>query len=141
MSVKEIESAVQEFATAFNKLDMKAAVNMLSENLEVFDHVPYRFDNKKQFADFLTPAFAGLASAHFGFRQLSCRMINDGAAVANAYDTFMGVTKEGKPMTLHGRTTLVFGNNAWMVLRMPGRFPFLIEITLCTRVSLDAGCE
>ena len=56
MSVKEIESAVQELANAFNKMDMKAVVNLLSENLEVFDHVPYRFDNNKQFADFLTLA-------------------------------------------------------------------------------------
>src|SRR5260370_32055906 len=105
-SVKEIETAVQALADAFNKLDIKAALNLLSENLEVFDHVPYRFDNKKQFADFLVPAFAGLASAHFGFRQLSCRMINEGAAVANAYDTFMGVTQDGKPRSLHRRTTL-----------------------------------
>ncbi|HEY2484437.1 MAG TPA: nuclear transport factor 2 family protein [Candidatus Binataceae bacterium] len=118
MSVKEIESAVQELANAFNKMDIKAVVNLLSENLEVFDHVPYRFDNKKQFADFLAPAFAPLASANFGFRQLSCRMINDGAAVANAYDTFTGMTKDGKPMSVHGRTTLVFGKEAgqWKVV-------------------------
>ena len=62
MSIKEIEAAVQELSSAFNKMDMKAVTNLLSENLEVFDHVPYRFDNKKQFADFLTPAFAGLAA-------------------------------------------------------------------------------
>jgi ketosteroid isomerase-like protein len=44
-------------------------------------------------------------------------MINDGAAVANAYDSFMGATKEGKPVTLHGRTTLVFVKEAgqWKV--------------------------
>jgi uncharacterized protein (TIGR02246 family) len=118
MSVKEIEAAVQELASAFNKMDIKAVTNLLSENLEVFDHVPYRFDNKKQFADFLVPAFSGMSNAFFGFRQLSCRMINDGAAVANAYDTFMGVTKDGKPMTLHGRTTLVFGKEAgqWKIV-------------------------
>ena len=29
-------------------------------------------------------------------------MINDGAAVANVYDTFTGITKDGKAMTLHG---------------------------------------
>ena len=118
MSVKEIESAVQELANAFNKMDMKAVVNQLSENLEVFDHVPYRFDNKKQFADFLTPVFAGIASAHFGFRQLSCRMINEGAAVANAYDTFTGIAKDGKPMAVHGRTTLVYAKEAgqWKIV-------------------------
>jgi uncharacterized protein (TIGR02246 family) len=118
MSTKEIEAAVLELSSAFNKMDIKAVANLLSENLEVFDHVPYRFDNKKQFADFLTPAFSGFASCHFGFRQLSCRMIGDGAAVANAYDTFMGVTKDGKPVSLHGRTTLVFGKEGgqWKIV-------------------------
>ena len=108
MSVKEIETAVQELADSFNRLDVKAALNLFSDNVEVFDHVPYRFDNKKQFADFLTAAFQSVGQAHFGFRQLSCRMIAEGAAVANAYDTYMGATKDGKAQILHGRTTLVF---------------------------------
>ena len=28
--------------------------------------------------------------------------------LVNAYDTFTGVTKDGKVQTIHGRTTLVF---------------------------------
>ena len=44
----------------------------------------------------------------FGFRQPSCRVYNDTVGIVNAYDMFMGVTKDGKPLTLHGRTTLVF---------------------------------
>ena len=118
MSVKEIEAAVNELGSAFNKLDIKAVAISYPRILKVFDHVPYRFDNKKQFVDFLIPAFSGLGSANFGFRQLSCRMINEGAAVANAYDTFMGVTKDGKPMTLPGRTTLVFAKEAgqWKIV-------------------------
>jgi ketosteroid isomerase-like protein len=55
MSVKEIEAVVQELGSAFSRMDMKATANLFSENLEVFDHVPYRFDNKKQFVEFLTP--------------------------------------------------------------------------------------
>lgn len=81
---------------------------MLDDDLEVFDHVPYRFGTKKQFVDFLHGAVPGLASSNFGFRRLSCRVFNDDAGVANAYDTFTGVTKDGKVQTLHGRTTLVF---------------------------------
>jgi ketosteroid isomerase-like protein len=101
----------------FRSLPLHSAGWTFSENLEVFDHVPYRFDNKKQFVEFLAPAFSSMASCQFSFRQLSCRMINDGAAVANAYDSFMGATKEGKPVTLHGRTTLVFVKEAgqWKV--------------------------
>ena len=92
MSVKEVEAVINELVRGFNTNDVKGVASLLSENLEVFDHVPYRFDNKKQFVDFLTVAMAAFKDVQFGFRQLSCRMINEGAAVANAYDTFMGAT-------------------------------------------------
>jgi ketosteroid isomerase-like protein len=108
MSVQQLEAAARAFVEAFNRLDIPAAAELLDEDLEVFDHVPYRFDNKKQFVDFLQGAVQGLAASNFGFRQLSCRVFNDNAGVANAYDTFTGVTKDGKVQTLHGRTTLVF---------------------------------
>jgi uncharacterized protein (TIGR02246 family) len=108
MSAQEIQALAQQFCDAFNKKDLKTALNMLSDDLEVFDHVPYRFDNKEQFATFLAGAVEGMASMNFGFRQLSCRVFNDNTGIANAYDTFTGVTKEGKIQTLHGRTTLVF---------------------------------
>ena len=108
MNVQELQSLAQQFCDAFNKKDLKAALNMLSDDLEVFDHVPYRFDNKEQFAQFLAGAIEGVASMNFGFRQMSCRIFNDNAGVVNAYDTFTGVTKDGKVQTLHGRTTLVF---------------------------------
>jgi ketosteroid isomerase-like protein len=108
MSTQQIEAAAQAFADAFNRLDIPAAAEMLDEDLEVFDHVPYRFDNKKQFVDFLQGAVSGLASSCFGFRLLSCRVFNDTTGIANAYDSFTGVTKDGKVQTLHGRTTLVF---------------------------------
>ena len=108
MSAQEIQALTQQFCEAFNRLDVQAAVNMLSDDLEVFDHVPYRFDNKKQFADFLVGALQNIASSNFGFRQPSCRVFNDNTGIANAYDTFTGVTKDGKVQTIHGRTTLVF---------------------------------
>ena len=108
MSAHEIHTLAQQFVDAFNKKDLKAALNMLSDDLEVFDHVPYRFDNKEQFATFLAGAVEGIASMNFGFRQPSCRVFNDNTGIVNAYDTFTGVTKDGKVQTIHGRTTLVF---------------------------------
>src|SRR5882672_7303678 len=123
MSVQQLEAAAQAFADAFNHLespaiDVAAVAELLDEDLEVFDTVPYRFDNKKQFVNFLQGAASGLASSSFGFRQLSCRMFNDNTGVANAYDTFTGVTKDGKVQTLHGRTTLVFvkRGNQWKIV-------------------------
>jgi uncharacterized protein (TIGR02246 family) len=108
MSAQEIQTLAEQFADAFNRKDIKAVLNMLSEDLEVFDHVPYRFDNKAQFASFLTGAVEGIASMSFGFRQLSSRVFNENTGIVNAYDTFTGVAKDGKVQTLHGRTTLVF---------------------------------
>jgi ketosteroid isomerase-like protein len=77
-------------------------MDMLSEDVEVFDHVPYRFDGKALFA------IAGLASASFGFRQPSCRVYGDTVGIVNARDMFAGVSKDGRTLSIHGRTTLVF---------------------------------
>jgi ketosteroid isomerase-like protein len=113
MSVQQIEAAAQAFADAFNRFespafDIPTLAELLDEDLEVFDTVPYRFDTKTQFVDFLHDAASGLASSTFGFRQLSCRVFHDTSGIANAYDSFTGVTKDGQVRTAHGRTTLVF---------------------------------
>jgi uncharacterized protein (TIGR02246 family) len=108
MSVNEIQAMAQRFADAFDKRDMKPVMEMLSDDVEVFDHVPYRFDGKALFAKYLNEAIEGIASTSFGFRQPSCRVYNDTVGIVNAYDTFMGATKDGKALTIHGRTTLVF---------------------------------
>jgi ketosteroid isomerase-like protein len=123
MSVQQIEAAAQAFADAFNRsespaVDIPALAELLDEDLEVFDTVPYRFDNKKQFVDFLQGAASGLASSTFGFRQLSCRVFNDISGTANAYDSFTGVTKDGQVRIVHGRTTLVFAKRGsqWKIV-------------------------
>ena len=97
----------QRFADAFDKRDMKPVLEMLSDDVEVFTHVPYRFDGNALFAKYLNEAFEGIASTSFGFRQPSCRVYNDTVGIVNAYDT-MGATKDGRALTIHGRTTLVF---------------------------------
>ena len=108
MSVQEIQTLAQQFADAFDNKNVKAVLDMLSDELEVIDHVPYRFDTKRDFAKFLTAAVEGVASMSFSFRQPSCRVFNENTGIVNAYDSFTGVTKDGKVQTLHGRTTLVF---------------------------------
>ena len=87
MSAQEIEAAARGFFDAFAQLDVEKAIDMLSEDLEVIDHVPYRFDSKAEFADFLRGAMEGIASASSGLRQLSCRTIGRNAGVANAYSS------------------------------------------------------
>jgi ketosteroid isomerase-like protein len=108
MSVNEIQVLAQQFADAFDNKNIQAVLDMLSDDVEVFDHVPYRFDDKKLFSRFLSSAAEGIASMNFGFRQPSCRVFNGTAGIVNAYDTYTGVTKDGKVQTIHGRTTLVF---------------------------------
>ena len=108
MSVQEIQSLAQQFCDAFNRKDLTAVLAMLSDDLEVFDTVPYRFDTKEQFAEFLAGAVESLASLNFSLRQPSYRVFNDDVGIVNAYDTFTGVTQDGKPQVGHGRTTLVF---------------------------------
>ena len=107
MSVQEIEALTTEFFGAFSRNDMAAAANLLSDDLEVIDHVPYRFDNKQQFVEFLQGAMAAIESNTSGLRQASCRVFNDSLAVVNGYDTFSGVTKGGQAQSQNGRTTLV----------------------------------
>ena len=108
MSVKELQALAKQFADAFDQRDLKTFLGMLSDDLEVFDHVPYRFDGKLLFAKYLNEVVEGLASASFGFRQPSCRVYGDTIGIVNAHDMFTGVTKDGKIISIHGRTTLVF---------------------------------
>src|SRR5260370_35421464 len=106
-------SLAQQSCDAFNKNELRKAPDMLSDDLEVFDHVPYRFDNKEQVAQFMSGAIESIASMNFGFPQPSCRVFNDDTGIVNAYDAFTGVTKDGKVQTIHGRTTLVFVKQKW----------------------------
>src|SRR5580704_13858138 len=77
MSVNELQALTQRFADAFDQRDLKTFLEMFSDDVEVFDHVPYRFDGQQLFAKYLNEVVAGLASASFGFRQPSCRVYGD----------------------------------------------------------------
>ena len=118
MSVREIEAAVHLLYGSLSKLDVESAMALFADDLEVFDHVPFRFDNKKQYAAYVTATAQALAQASCETRQLSCRMIGNDAAVANAYDTYMLATKDGKAQMIHARATLVFGRqpDGWKIV-------------------------
>ena len=108
MNVNQLQTLTQQFADAFDQRDLQPILDMLSEDVEVFNHVPYRFDGKALFAKYLNEVIASLASASFGFRQPSCRIYGDEVGIVNAHDMFTGVTKDGKALSINGRTTLVF---------------------------------
>ena len=108
MGVNELQALTQQFADAFDQRDLKTAIDMLSEDVEVIEYVPFRFDGKKVFVKYLNEALGGLVSASFGFRQPSYRVYGDTVGVVNAYGAFRGVTKDGKVVTINDRSTLVF---------------------------------
>src|SRR5260370_4787047 len=108
MGGKDLQVLTRKFADDFDQRDLQPILDMFSEDVEVFDHVPYRFDGKALFAKYLNEVIASLASASFGFRQPSCRMYSDEVGIANAHDMFTGVTKDSTTLSIHGRPTLVF---------------------------------
>ena len=108
MSVKELQVLTQKFADAFDRRDLKPAIEMLAEDVDVFEYVPYRFDGKQMFAKHGNEAYEGIVSASFGFQQPSFRIYGDSVGIVNAYGSFRGVTKDGKVLAVYDRGTLVF---------------------------------
>ena len=108
MSVKELLALTQQFADAFDQRDPKTFLAMLSDDVEVFEYVPYRFDGKPMFTKHVNEAYGGIVSASFGFRQPSFRVYGDTVGIVNAYGSFRGLTKDGKVLAVHDRGTLVF---------------------------------
>ena len=105
---EEIEAITKQWLNAFSRMDAQPFLNALADDLEVFDTVPYRFDDKTSFVEFLHAAMSGLESGTFVFRQPSYRVFNDNVGIVNAYDVFNAVAKNGTVTTNYGRTTLVY---------------------------------
>jgi ketosteroid isomerase-like protein len=108
----------QSFADAFSNRDVEGVLGMLAEDVEIFDHVPYRFDDRAQFGAYFAGAINPFESMSFAFRQPSCRVLDETVGIVNAYDSFTGLMKDGKVLVLHGRTTLVVGKRSgqWKIV-------------------------
>jgi hypothetical protein len=61
----ELQTLTENWLSAFNKGDLTPFLNALDEDLEVIDTVPYRFDDKASFVDFLQAAWGGWSPARF----------------------------------------------------------------------------
>jgi uncharacterized protein (TIGR02246 family) len=108
MSVNELRALTQQFADAFDQRDLKPVIDMLAEDVEVFEYVPYRFDGKPMFTKYVNEAYESIVSASFSFRQPSFREYGDTVGIVNAYGSFTGLTKDGKVLAIYDRSTLVF---------------------------------
>jgi ketosteroid isomerase-like protein len=114
---EEIQTALDQIVAAAAKGDFTPFVAALDDDLEVFDHVPYRFDNKSSFL--IRRGMAGVESATFALHQPSCRAITDTCGVVNAYDRQATTPKGGgAPRVVNGRTTLVLAKRGaqWKIV-------------------------
>jgi len=110
MSAQEdVRRITERIATASAEGDFAPFIAALDDDLEVFDHVPYRFERKGEFLDYLGSVMGGAESTTFAFHQPTCRAFNENTAIVNAYDRLATVPKGGAaPNVVCGRTTLVF---------------------------------
>jgi ketosteroid isomerase-like protein len=116
---EEVLRLSEQMIAASAKGDLAPFAAALDDDLEVFDHVPYRFEDKGSFLAYLQSAMGGAESFTFAFHQPTCRAFNDDAAVVNAYDRAMTFPKGGgAPIVACGRTTLVYVKKAgnWKIV-------------------------
>src|SRR5262245_3977937 len=105
----EIQALMEQALSAFGKGDPVPFLNLLDDDLEVFDHAPYRFDNKPSFVAYLQSFLVGAEVASVAFHQPSYRAFNDNTGIVNTYDTFTVVPKGGgTPQVQNNRSTYVY---------------------------------
>jgi len=116
---EEIRTALDQIIAAAAEGDFTPFVAALDDDLEVFDHVPYRFDNKTSFLEFIQRGMASTESTNFALHQPSCRAVTDTCGVVNAYDRLATTPKGGgAPRVVNGRTTLVLAKRGaqWKIV-------------------------
>jgi ketosteroid isomerase-like protein len=116
---EEIKRAADEIIAAATKGDFAPFITALDDDVEIFDHVPYRFDNKESFLEYLQSTVAGAESTTFSFHQPSYRAINETTGVVNSYDRLATTPKGGgAPRVQSGRTTMVLAKRGsqWKIV-------------------------
>lgn len=106
---EEVQALTEQLIAAATTGDFAPFVAALDDDLEVIDHVPFRFDSKDSFLGYLQTLSVGAESVTFVLHQPSYRAISDTVAVVNAYDHSVTTPKDGGPVKHQsGRTTWVF---------------------------------
>jgi len=108
-SKEEVQQINEQVLAAAGKGDFMPFLNLLDDEVEVFDHLAYLFDGKRDFVEYMQGAMAGEESATYAFHQPSFRAITDTAVVVNAYDRIATIPKGGGPAKVRcGRATWVY---------------------------------
>ena len=106
---EEVQQLNEHVLAAATKGDFAPFANALDDDVEVFDHVPYLFEGKGRFLEYLQSAVAGTESVTFTFHQSSYRAVSDSTEVFNAYDRLTTVPKGGGLAQVQcGRSTWVY---------------------------------
>src|SRR5215469_3290986 len=95
LPTEEVRQINQQVLSAAAKGDFAAFVNVLDDEVQVFDHVAYLFEDKASFLEYLQAAVAGAESTTYAFHQSSYRAATDDAVVVNAYDRLSSIPKGG----------------------------------------------
>lgn len=115
----EVQQLTEQIMAAAAAGDFQPFVAALDDDLEVFDHLPYRFESKARFVDYLQTLSIGAQSLSFVFHQPSYRAITDTVAIVNAYDHLLTAPKDGGfPRLQCGRTTWVYAKRSkdWKIV-------------------------
>jgi hypothetical protein len=76
-ALEDVQKIIGRIATASAKGDFAPFMAALDNDLEVFDHVAYRFERKDEFLDYLGSVMGGAEAMTFAFHQPSCRTFNE----------------------------------------------------------------
>jgi ketosteroid isomerase-like protein len=117
---EEIERATDQIIAAATKGDFGPLITALDDEVEVFsEDVPYRFDSKESYLEFLQSAVAGAESTTVSFHQPSYRAISETTGVINSYHRLTATPKGGgAPRVQCGRTTMVLAKRGsqWKIV-------------------------
>jgi ketosteroid isomerase-like protein len=118
-AVDEVKQLTESIMQAAAKGELLPFVNALDEDLEVFDHLPFRFEDKQVFATYLQSLGIGAESLSYNHHQTSYRAITESTVVLNAYDHLITAPKTGGfPKVQSGRATWVYAKKSkgWKIV-------------------------
>src|SRR5438128_7521472 len=93
-AVDDIRTLTEKFVAAFNQGDPGPFVAALDDDLEVFDHAAYRFDDKPSFLAYLQGSMGMGEGASRVYHQASYRAFGDDGGVLHGDDAF-GLRPQG----------------------------------------------
>jgi|SRR5690242_2315351 ketosteroid isomerase-like protein len=119
LPTEEVQQINNQVLSAAAKGDFGEFVKVLDDDVQVFDHVAYLFEDKASFLEYLQSAVAGMESTTYTFHQSSYRPATDTTVIVNAYDRLSSTPKGGGPAKVQcGRATWVYAKKGrdWRIV-------------------------